>query len=169
MYLTLLSESDRDALLLFESTNRVWFETHIAPREPEFYSPQGVKGHIRACLHGYEKKRLLPMLVVDEKGTILGRVNLSEIDKATQSAMLGYRVGECFTGKGVAKYAVGKILNFAKRIGLGTVVAYASVENTASQHVLLANGFHAVCTVREYTQVGGRWLDCIEYHRSLAE
>ena len=163
MELRLLSRSDSRALLLFETENRTWFEAHINPREVGFYSDEGIKKHIEEFLSQHQRKAMLPMLIIDDNGEIAGRINLTDINLVLREAYLGYRLGENCTGRGIAKRAVEKIIQEAKELNVETLIAFASVDNIASQKVLVHNGFVEMKTHENFAEVQGKNIDCIEY------
>ena len=164
MELRLLSRSDSRPLLLFETENRAWFELHINPREAGFYSDEGVKKHIEECLSQHQRKAMLPMIIIDDSGEIIGRINLTDINFVLSEAYLGYRIGEKFAGLGIAKRAVEKITQLAKALHLQKLIAFASVDNIASQKVLIHNGFVDVKQHVNFAEVQGKNINCIEYH-----
>jgi [ribosomal protein S5]-alanine N-acetyltransferase len=169
MELRLLSRSDSRLLLLFETENRAWFEAHINPREVGFYSHDGVKQHIEECLAQHQRKAMLPMLIVDDGGEVIGRINLTDINLVLSEAYLGYRVGEQFAGRGIAKCAVEQTIQTADELNIQTLIAFASVDNIASQKVLTHNGFIDVKYRANFAEVQGNGIDCIEYHKTVKE
>jgi ribosomal-protein-alanine N-acetyltransferase len=82
-------------------------------------------------------------------------------------AYLGYRLGEKFTGRGIAKRAVEQIIQQAKELNLQTLIAFASVDNIASQKVLTYNGFVEMKTHENFAEVQGKNIDCIEYQKTI--
>jgi [ribosomal protein S5]-alanine N-acetyltransferase len=167
MELRLLSRSDFRSLLLFETENRAWFESHINPREVGFYTDEGVKKHIEECLSQHQRKVMLPMLIMDDAGEITGRINLTDINLVRCEAYLGYRIGENFTGRGMAKWAVESMIQLAKALHLQKLIAFASIDNIASQKVLAHNGFVEIKKHENFAQVQCNSIDCIEYHHII--
>ncbi|SBS34950.1 Putative ribosomal N-acetyltransferase YdaF [Marinomonas spartinae] len=167
MELRLLSESDLHSLLSFEIGNRQWFEAYIDPRAETFYSVDGVREHITECLSLYRSQEMLPMLIVDGGGEIVGRINLRDIDMQNRSAYLGYRIGEAFTNRGLAKRAVKELIAQIAHLNLKALIAYVSADNIASQKVLQHNGFLPIKNHEDYVVIKGIFVDCIEYHHSL--
>ena len=165
--LRLLSRADYASLLRFEVENRTWFESHINPREAAFYSVDGVKNHIEECLTQYQKKAMLPMLMADKTGEIVGRINLTDINLVLSEAYLGYRIGEGFIGRGIAKGAVEQMIQVAKELNLHRLIAFVSIENRASQAVLIHNGFVEIKTHENFAEVLGSYVDCIEYLKTI--
>ncbi|MFB9137647.1 GNAT family N-acetyltransferase [Vibrio olivae] len=165
-HLKLLSLSDAPALFEFEKTNRTWFEQHIPPREPCFYSIRGVEGQIAFFLREYKAKRMLPFLIMQGED-IIGRVNVTEISVRRKQATLGYRIGERHTRQGVASYAAKAAMQSAQEWGIRHFYALASVDNMGSQRVLEKVGFERGGMLNEYAEVSGESVDCIEYYKRI--
>lgn len=68
-------------MLAFELDNRDWFEQHVAARAPAFYTPAGVATHIQEYLDAHDHGVLLPCVLLDDDGAIVGRANLRHIDR----------------------------------------------------------------------------------------
>lgn len=137
-----LRHDDADALLQFELDNRAWFEQHIVPRPADFYTPEGVRVHIALYLSGYEQGTWHPCVIVDEKGRIVGRANLKDLDRLAGTAEVGYRIAHNQTGKGWATKAVRHMTALASsQWRLSQVVAYVIKENVASAKVLEKCGY----------------------------
>jgi [ribosomal protein S5]-alanine N-acetyltransferase len=82
------------------------------------------------------------VLLADD-GTVIGRVNLTYISDG--EAELGYRIGQDFTGRGLATEAVRRACRLARSAyGLKRLRAAVTVDNPGSRTVLLRNGFNLV-------------------------
>jgi ribosomal-protein-alanine N-acetyltransferase len=137
-----LKKTDTEALLAFEIHNREWFESHIDPRDPAFYSLQGVADHIESYLSDWVIGAWHPFVIEDASQTIVGRANLKSIDLATGSAEVGYRIDQRACGQGLATLALRHLIQEAQmRWGLSQLVAYAYKENLGSRKVLDRCGF----------------------------
>lgn len=165
--LELLSVEDAEQLLAFEQSNKEWFEQFIPPREPDFYCLQGVTDHIQEFLLDYHARQLLPLLIKSPDQTIIGRINFTSIDSKKGTAHVGYRIGKAFTSQGVAKRALAMAKIDLKEKGIKRLFAYAEQTNIASQRVLTANGFRHIRTVKDFAELHGRSISCIEYSCSL--
>jgi ribosomal-protein-alanine N-acetyltransferase len=98
---------------------------------------------------------------VDGHGSVVGRFNLYDIREGT--GVVGYRVAERVSGRGVATSGVEDLCRIAREdIGLQLLTAAVSNENVASQRILAKVGF----TVIGPTEVGGRHGS--EYQLDLA-
>lgn len=138
---------------------------HLAPWEPErlpeWFTAMGQRDVIRRALDHHRRELGWAGAIVDQTGQLLGRVNLHNIVRgAAQSASLGYWVDAAHTGRGVATAAVAAILRVAfEELALHRVEAGTLVHNTASQRVLLHNGFTLIGVARQSIHIAGRWQD----------
>ena len=162
MNLSLVDLSDARALLEFECQNKDWFDQFIPPREPNFYSMNGVKQHIRELLLDYHSHEMLPMLIKDS-GQIVGRLNVFEIEYDKGSAQLGYRVGQEYVNKGIANWAVSTIIDQLSDMGIVRLFAHASPENPASCRVLEKNGFVSIELVENFAYLNSKAIHCYKY------
>ncbi|PWI06133.1 GNAT family N-acetyltransferase [Streptomyces sp. NWU339] len=139
------------ALLAFEHDNRAYFARSVPDRGDAYFTPSGFAARHASLLAEQEAGICHFHVVLDEDGSVVGRVNL--IDVADGSAELGYRVGEHAAGRGVATAAVAQVCRLAARpYGLTTLTAVTTSDNLASMAVLTRNGF---TPVRDIT-IGGR-------------
>ena len=126
------------AVLAFELANRAYFAMFISDRGDEFFD-QFTEWHI-ALLVEQEAGLCACYVLVGDDGSVLGRFNLYDIRDGT--AVLGYRVAEHVAGRGVATASVAELcLLAAARYGLRTIRAATTLENVASQRVLIKAGF----------------------------
>ncbi|CCO50065.1 MULTISPECIES: GNAT family N-acetyltransferase [Vibrio] len=159
-----LSYHDCEDLLRFERANRHWFESYIDGRPESFYCLKGVNLHIRECLRDYESMTMLPTLIKNGRGEILGRANLHGIDLKKGEAWVGYRIAERSTGQGLATLATQQLIRYATTYrGLTKLRAYAATGNVASQRVLLNNQFKQTGKVNDFTCINGNMIDCYEF------
>jgi ribosomal-protein-alanine N-acetyltransferase len=137
-----LKRSDVEALLAFEIDNREWFESHIDPRAPAFYSLQGVAEHIDGYLSEFALGSWHPFVIEDAAGKIVGRANLKGIRSSSGVAEVGYRIARNACGQGLATLALTRLIQEAQvRWGLKQLIAYAYEENVGSRKVLGRCGF----------------------------
>jgi [ribosomal protein S5]-alanine N-acetyltransferase len=126
------------AVLAFELANRAYFAAALSDRGDDFYD-QFPERH-RAMLTEQETGACAFYVLVDEDGSVLGRFNLYGISDG--AAVLGYRVAQNVTGRGVATASVRELCRVAAaQHGLRTIRAATSHENVASQKVLTKAGF----------------------------
>lgn len=82
--------------------------------------------------------------------TIVGRINLVDIEKDRQLGYLGYRVGKDFVSKGIASKAVQLLLNQAVNEQITEIHAKTTNTNIASQMVLEKVAFHVPQLIKSY-------------------
>jgi len=133
-----LTAAHAPAVLAFELANRAYFAASISDRGDEFFD-RFTDRH-SALLADQEAGRCALYVLVSGDGSILGRFNLYEVRDDT--AVLGYRVAEQVTGRGVATTAVRETCRIAgTQLGLRTLRAATSHGNVASRRVLVKAGF----------------------------
>lgn len=137
-----LRNTDTAALLAFEVRNRAWFESHIDPRDPAFYSLNGVTEHIEDYLYGLACGAWHPLVIEDGNRHIVGRANLKSIDSTLNVAEVGYRIDQQSCGQGLATLALKRLIQEARaRWALKQLVACVYKENVGSRIVLERCGF----------------------------
>ena len=133
-----LHASHAPAVLAFELANRSYFAAFISDRGDEFFD-QFTERH-RALLAEQEAGIGAFYVLLAEDDSVLGRFNL--IFAEDGAAELGYRVAQHVAGRGVATAAVRELCRLAvARHGLRALRAATSLENVASQKVLVKAGF----------------------------
>ncbi|MCD6004159.1 GNAT family N-acetyltransferase [Halomonas sp. XH26] len=154
-----IAPEDAAELLLFEATERDWFEQHIEARAEHFYTPEGISQHIHEYLALNAQGRMRP-LIIQHRGAIVGRANLREIENGY--AKVGYRIAQHACGNGLAQKALNHLISEARCVyQINTLTATVSLDNHASQRVLKKAGFEVMEKLPEYSVVAGRKLDCV--------
>lgn len=127
------------AILAFERENREFFAASI-PDRGDHYFTEFADRHAALLAWQEEGTDWFHVLIdPDDDGAILGRVNLVEAKDG--SAELGYRVAERATGRGLATWAVGEVVELARGYGLRELRAKTTADNLASRKVLARAGF----------------------------
>jgi ribosomal-protein-alanine N-acetyltransferase len=82
----------------------------------------------------------------------------------SQSAAIGYWVGQRHARHGYTLAAVRQVLRFAfDGLGLHRVEAACCPENEASRRLLLKAGFEAEGRARGYLKINGEWRDHLTF------
>ncbi len=140
------------ATLAFESANRCYFAASISDRGDEYF--EHFTERYDALLADQEAGGGAYYVLVDEDGSVIGRFNLIFVEDGV--AVLGYRLAQHVTGRGVATATVREVCSFAaSRHGVSTLRAATSHGNVASQRVLLNAGFTEVGPA-DPSEVGGQ-------------
>ena len=140
--LELMSEENSIDVYSFEKENREYFERSLPPRSAQYFDSESFKEITRELLREQENHDVYMHLIRDAQGIMVGRINLSVLEKDRKTAELGYRIGENVTNLGYASEAVKLVLEKAfTTYGLHKIIAGTAGDNLASQKVLLKNGF----------------------------
>lgn len=99
-----------------------------------------------------------------QTGTLLGNVELDNVNLRRGQAELGYWVRSDCTRRGIASEAARPMLAYAfETLGLHKVRADVAVGNFASARVLEKLGFSREGTLREDRPIGSEWVDHWRY------
>ncbi|TQR21702.1 GNAT family N-acetyltransferase [Psychrobacillus vulpis] len=141
-----LQEKDAAELFKFESENRSYFEKSVPNRGDEYYNIENFKIKHKELLEEQEKQESYFYLIKDQSSSIIGRINVVDIDRTKNIGHVGYRVGEIHTGKGIANKALKLLLTNISSENINKLHAKTTSINIASQKVLERNGFTRVIT-----------------------
>lgn len=89
-----LKYTDIESLYEFEIENRIFFEEMVPSRGDDYYIPEVFKVRNESLLDEQVKGLSFFYLIKDENNSILGRINLIDIDNSDKIGFLGYRVGQ---------------------------------------------------------------------------
>lgn len=153
-----LESDDVEVVLQFELAHKLFFEQSIEARPDEFYQSAAVQQHIAEFLQLKQQGLAWPTLIFSSAGELIGRANLKDIDRCSQSAYVGYRIAQHCSGKGVASFALQQLIQLAKQQGLKLLLACVSTENHASARVLEKAGFQRMETIPKVAIVQGKAL-----------
>jgi RimJ/RimL family protein N-acetyltransferase len=106
-----------------------------------------------------ESGRLLPLVVVDSDGEILGGGTLHHLDAERGIVEIGYWLLPHARGRGVATRVARLLAGHAFSLGVERVAAYVNVGNERSERVLERAGFTREGVVRSLPKPGGRRVD----------
>ncbi len=142
--------------------------TFLRPWEPLWPSDDLTRSGFRRRLRRYAKDRkegrsLSFLLFRAKTNDILGGLTLSNIRRGvSQTATLGYWMGERYAGKGHMSSAVAMILPFCFDVlNLHRIEAACLPNNMPSIRLLENAGFHKEGYARNYLLINGTWQDHI--------
>jgi len=136
--LELLTPDHARPLERFERANRAFFAARVGDRGDDYF--EHFDDRLAARVHENREGASLFFVIVDGDGEVLGRVNISDIDRP-ESTELGFRVAEYVQGRGLATQGVLTALDIAARRGVKMVKARVSTANLPSHRVLEHCGF----------------------------
>ena len=155
--------NDAESLFEFELENRTFFEEMVPSRGDDYYIFEIFKRRQQALLDEQAQGRSYFYLIKNNNGSILGRMNVIDIDETQKTGHVGYRVGQRYIGKGIASKALKLLLKVASEMGLATIQAKTTTNNKASQIVLEKNGFTLIATRNEEFEFAGQKVQFLHY------
>lgn len=167
--LSQLTYVDMESLYTFELTNRAYFEKMVPSRGDDYYEFNNFQKQNLMLIHEQEQERSYFYLIKNELGQIVGRINLTDIDKKQLLGHIGYRVGDEHSSKGIANKALKLLLTIASNKGIRQIAAKTTTNNIASQKVLEKNGFIYTGTSSEEFAMNGQKLKFVYYNWSDSE
>ena len=81
---------------------------------------------------------------------------------------LGYRVGQAYTGKGIASKALKSLLAIVSDDEVNQIKAKTTTNNIASQRVLEKNGFERIGISSEEFEMNGQRLSFVYYALNIS-
>lgn len=137
-----LRSDHAEAVLIFETVKRNYFAASINDRGNEFFEEFAER--FGELLANQAAGACVFHVLVDQDDTVVGRFNLYDLNGT--SAVVGYRVAECMSGRGVATSTLRELCQLAQQYGIETLTAVTSDENVASRRVLEKAGFVSIGT-----------------------
>jgi [ribosomal protein S5]-alanine N-acetyltransferase len=163
----LVTIDDADVLAELVSVNRDFMRPFEPVRAPDYFTVEGQRAVVTAFLEQHAQGVMLPHLILDERGRVVGRTTLTGIVRGPfQSAVLGYWVDRAHNGRGLATAATADMVRRAfEDLGLHRVEAGVLEHNTGSRRVLERNGFVKYGLAPRFLNIAGRWQDHALYQR----
>jgi ribosomal-protein-alanine N-acetyltransferase len=158
----LMTVADAPALAALLREHREFLAPWEPVRSDGYFTDDGQRLIVEEALRQHASGITLPHVILAE-GRIVGRITLNTIVRgALQSAAVGYWVAPDVNGRGVATAATGDMARIAfEELGLHRLEASTLPHNTASQKVLLRNGFYQYGVAPRYLKIAGDWRDHI--------
>ena len=165
--LEVLRHTDAKKLYEFELENRDYFEKMVPSRGDDYYNWESFNTRHEDLLDELAKGLSYFYLIKNENGVIVGRMNVVDIDKSRNLGYLGYRVGEAYTGIGIANKALKLLLSIMKEEGIKQILAKTTTNNIASQKILEKNGLKHISTSDEEVKINGQSLKFVNYQWTI--
>lgn len=163
-----LTISQSESLLIFEVKNRPFFKQFVPDRPDDYYTIEGISNTIQNMHELRSEDEYYLYLLVNEEDEIMGRVNVYNINRLTNTAEIGYRIGQDFNGSGYATKAVHLVCEEAKNnLNLSELIAKTISINIASERVLQKNNFVKVETIQRHLPFNGEWYDANVFMKKL--
>lgn len=168
VFIEKLHVTDAEDLFNFEVENRTFFEETVPTRGDEYYNPETFKKRLEALLEVQAIGGSCFYLIKDKDSSILGRINLVDIDEYDKIGHLGYRVGQAHTGKGIASKALKILVETVTDEDVKQIKAKTTTNNIASQRVLEKNGFERIGISSEEFEMNGQRLSFVYYALNIS-
>ena len=146
--------------------------TFLQPWEPEWQDDEFTRTSFRYRLHIYNKlaleERGFALFIFGDSGqNLLGAINLNNIRRGiSQTATLGYWIGEAHTRRGYMAEATRLLLDHAFHdMGLHRIEAACLPTNVASIALLKKCGFEQEGYAKSYLKIAGTWHDHLLFAR----
>ena len=163
IFIEKLQMNDLEILYKFEIENQAFFEKTVPSRGDAYYQFENFKEIYTCLLEEQVAKASYFYLIKNEHGDILGRINLTDINKSQKTGSLGYRIGRASSGKGIAQKALHLLIKQAKSLGVETIRAKTTDNNLASQKVLTNHNFEEIKINDETVELNGVTRTFVHY------
>ncbi|WP_410982706.1 GNAT family N-acetyltransferase [Bacillus cereus] len=163
IYIEKLKEQDAEELFAFECYNRFFFEKMVPSRGEDYYVYETFQHKHDELLKEQEEGISYFYLIRNMEKTIVGRINLVDIEKDRWLGYLGYRVGKIFIGKGIATKAVQLLLNQAAKNQINEIHTKTTNHNIASQMVLEKSGFSCTTIDKKVIELNNQKVNFMHY------
>jgi len=152
-----------DADEIAKNANDPDIRKNIRARMPDPYKTEDAILYVEFATGEYARGFGYHFCVHLETGNrVVGAVALSDINRESSQAELGFWIGKDYRGKGYAKEAIKLAIGLAfGKFLLNRVYVYVLVSNEVSIHLLSSLGFIKEGLLRENTQRDGKFYDTL--------
>lgn len=165
LVMTPLSSDDAQALLDYETRNKIRFAPHGPRRGETDFRLDACERRIQLQLEEIATGRAVRWTLrpIEDPATIIGHITLSAITRGVrQSAALGYGIDAQYEGRGLMTEAVSAAIGYAfSRLKLHRIEACHRPDNPASARVMTKAGLQPEGLARGYLLLDGVWEDQI--------
>lgn len=128
------------------------------------YALADAKARIAHCVAARERGEEFAFGIFAVDGKLLGCVGLSQVDRASNSANLGYWVGEPYRGRGIATRAAMQVIAYGfDQQDLARIEIVAHPDNIASQRVAEKLGALREGVFRNRLELDGQPVDGVVF------
>lgn len=152
-----LEPSDIDFLYKWENDTSLWqYGDTIAPLSKHLIADYVTNYDIDI----YKAKQLRLMIQSNTDNSIIGTIDIYNLEIFHQRAYLGILIAPDYRNKGYATEAINSVLQYAKNIlGLRQMVAYVSIENILSIKLFENCGFIQNGILKQWHRIGTKFHD----------
>ncbi len=163
--LKLATPEDAADYLEYYRANRDFLSAFEPRKEESFYTLEGQQKELSERFQQFLQGGLI-YFGIYRKDRLIGKIQLSNIIPGSfRSAIVGYALSEDHLNQGYMSEAVGILSDYCfLDMGLHRLEASTLLDNAASQHVLLNNGFRLLGLNEKYLKINGVWQDHNTYY-----
>lgn len=163
--LRILDESCTSEIFSFYNDNRLHFDPYDADKPDNFYSLEFISSMIRAENNAFMHLKYMRYYFFNKNSNeIIGCVSFTNINTATLSCSIGYKIAHKYTNHGYGKKMVAMALGaIVSDFHIHRVEAYIHPDNLYSIKLCQSLGFIPEGTAHAYVRIGGQWLDHLRY------
>jgi ribosomal-protein-alanine N-acetyltransferase len=135
-------------------------------RDPDHFSARAFRSRVAWAHHAAEDDRALPLFLIRRADqALLGGITLDNIRRGpSESATVGYWIGEAFARQGYMAEALTAVVDHAFQVmNLSRIEAGCLPENKPSRSLLEKTGFKYEGVAQSYLQIAGRWRTHVLY------
>ena len=161
LYLRNVTESDKNEVLAIRSDKQMM---QYIPRPLTKTIDEAVV-FIKSITEGIEKNELIKWAIaLKSDNKLIGMIGFYRMQKENHRSEVGYILHTNFQKQGIMQEALTCVINFGfNQLKLHTIEGVIDPRNTASENVLLRNGFVKEAHFRENFLHQGEFLDSVHY------
>lgn len=161
----LIEESDALSFYKLIESNRSRLEDFFAGTVAATKSLEDTSTFIKENIEKHSKGTYHPFVIIDEDESIIGYIDIKNIDMKIPKAEIGYFIDHNFVSKGIITNAVKNISDyFFEKMKFEKLFLRAHSENTASRKVAEKCGFKVEGVLRsDYKTTKGELTDMVYY------
>jgi [ribosomal protein S5]-alanine N-acetyltransferase len=161
VFLRPAERGDYDAWASLRAGSRQFLAPWEPTWPPDALSRASFRARVARYAEDWRTDQAYNFLIFAQDETLIGGVGLSNLRRGvSETASLGYWVGEAFARQRYMTAALPLVLDFAfDRLGLHRVEAACLPTNIPSRALLARAGFHQEGYARGYLCIEGKWQD----------
>lgn len=131
--------------------NKTYIEKGFAGTVKRCETPKGAKILFKEWLSEEKHKRSFSFFIKNtQTDSLVGLVNIKNIDSTIKKCEIGYFISELYAGKGIVSKFTSEVVTFCfEELQMNKVFLRVAPENIGSQKVAIKNGFQKEGVLRE--------------------
>ncbi len=161
VYLRMPERGDWEAWASLRASSRRFLEPWEPSWPPDALSRLSFRARVARYVEDWRTDQAYNFFVFADDDALVGGIGLSNVRRGvSETASLGYWVGEPYARQGYMSAALPLVLDFSfERLRLHRVEAACLPINVPSRALLTRAGFHQEGHARQYLCIEGKWQD----------